>query len=95
MSNRGRQNVASYLAHDLGVDWRQGAEWFETCLLDYDVCSNWGNWVSAAGLAPGRSARFHVVKQVKFASRDGVSELTDMTAEQGQDKTVTNLLTKR
>ena len=65
MSNRGRQNVASYLARDLGVDWRQGAEWFEARLRDYDACSNWGNWVSAAGLAPGRAARFHVVKQVR------------------------------
>ena len=25
MSNRGRQNVASYLALDLGLDWRDGA----------------------------------------------------------------------
>jgi hypothetical protein len=29
------------------------------------VCSNWGNWVSAAGLAPGRAARFHVIRQVE------------------------------
>ena len=29
MSNRGRQNAASYLAHDLGVDWTWGAQWFE------------------------------------------------------------------
>ena len=50
MSNRGRQNVASYLALDLEEDWRQGADWFESCLLDYDVCSNWGNWVAAAGV---------------------------------------------
>ena len=28
MSNRGRQNVASYLALDLEEDWRQGADWF-------------------------------------------------------------------
>ena len=42
MSNRGRQNVASYLALDLGVDWRAGGDWFESCLVDYDVCSNWG-----------------------------------------------------
>jgi deoxyribodipyrimidine photolyase len=52
MSNRGRQNVASYLALDLEEDWRQGADWFESCLLDYDVCSNWGNWVAAAGVQP-------------------------------------------
>ncbi len=57
--------MASYLAHDLGVDWRRGADWFESRLLDYDVCSNWGNWVSAAGLAPGRAARFDVVRQVR------------------------------
>ena len=24
----GRQNVASYLILDLGVDWRRGADWF-------------------------------------------------------------------
>ncbi|CAJ1435853.1 unnamed protein product [Effrenium voratum] len=29
MSNRGRQNVASFLALDMGLDWRDGAEWFE------------------------------------------------------------------
>ena len=50
MSNRGRQNVASYLILDCGVDWRQGADYFESVLVDYDVCSNWGNWLSAAGL---------------------------------------------
>ena len=35
MSNRGRQNVASYLALDLGIDWRLGADWFESVLTDY------------------------------------------------------------
>ncbi len=50
MSNRGRQNVASYLILDCGVDWRQGADYFESILTDYDICSNWGNWLSAAGL---------------------------------------------
>jgi deoxyribodipyrimidine photo-lyase len=44
MSNRGRQNVASYLALDLGVDWRIGADHFESLLLDHDCPSNWGNW---------------------------------------------------
>ena len=42
MSNRGRQNVASYLILDLGVDWRKGADYFESLLIDYDVASNWG-----------------------------------------------------
>jgi deoxyribodipyrimidine photo-lyase len=50
MSNRGRQNVASYLVHDLNVDWRWGAEYFESVLIDYDVCSNYGNWNYVAGI---------------------------------------------
>ncbi len=65
MSNRGRQNVASYLALDLGVDWRRGADHFESLLLDYDVCSNWGNWCAAAGLTGGRVNRFNIGKQSK------------------------------
>jgi len=49
MSNRGRQIVCSFLVRDMGLDWRMGAEWFETCLLDYDPCSNYGNWTYGAG----------------------------------------------
>mmetsp|Transcript_145045 Transcript_145045/g.404053 ORF Transcript_145045/g.404053 Transcript_145045/m.404053 type:complete len:551 (-) Transcript_145045:197-1849(-) len=65
MSNRGRQNVASYLIFDLGVDWRYGAAHFEELLLDYDPCSNWGNWVAAAGLTGQRINRFNTKKQLK------------------------------
>ena len=65
MSNRGRQNVASYLVFDLQQDWRFGAAHFEALLLDYDVCSNWGNWVSAAGLTGGRINKFNIPKQSK------------------------------
>jgi deoxyribodipyrimidine photo-lyase len=43
MSNRGRQNVASLLTKDLYYDWRLGAEWFETLLIDFDPASNYGN----------------------------------------------------
>ena len=49
MSNRGRQIVASFLTRDLGLDWRMGAAHFEELLLDYDPCSNYGNWCYAAG----------------------------------------------
>jgi len=49
MSNRGRQIVCSFLVRDMGIDWRMGAEWFETCLLDYDPASNYGNWTYGAG----------------------------------------------
>ncbi len=50
MSNRGRQNVASYLAKSLRVDWRLGAEFFEQHLIDYDCASNYGNWTYLAGV---------------------------------------------
>ena len=65
MSNRGRQNVASFLTKNLGIDWRLGAEWFESMLVDYDVSSNWGNWLYSAGV--GNDARgfryFNLYKQ--------------------------------
>jgi len=67
MSNRGRQNVASFLTKNLGINWHMGAEWFESLLLDYDVCSNWGNWNYTAGV--GNDARgfryFNIPKQSK------------------------------
>jgi hypothetical protein len=57
MSNRGRQNVASYLALDLGIDWREGADWFESLLVDYDVCSNWGEHPSGRPVIRQRRAQ--------------------------------------
>jgi deoxyribodipyrimidine photo-lyase len=50
MSNRGRQNVASYFAKELLQDWRIGAAYFESMLLDYDVHSNYGNWMYVSGV---------------------------------------------
>jgi deoxyribodipyrimidine photo-lyase len=50
MSNRGRQNTASFLVNDLNVNWQMGADYFESVLIDYDVCSNYGNWQFVAGV---------------------------------------------
>jgi len=73
MSNRGRQNVASFLIKDLGLDWRLGAEWFESQLLDHDVCSNYGNWNYAAGIGndPRENRKFNIVKQGLDYDTDG------------------------
>ncbi|MEZ9391674.1 DASH family cryptochrome [Vibrio splendidus] len=49
MSNRGRQLAASCLIYELGIDWRHGAAYFESQLIDYDAASNWGNWAYIAG----------------------------------------------
>ncbi|WP_298440358.1 DASH family cryptochrome [uncultured Ferrimonas sp.] len=51
ISNRARQLAASCLVHQLQVDWRYGAAWFEHHLLDYDCGSNWGNWQHIAGVS--------------------------------------------
>ena len=50
MSNRGRQIVASCFINELNLDWRYGAAYFESQLIDYDVGSNWGNWQYLAGV---------------------------------------------
>ncbi|MDI9864745.1 DASH family cryptochrome [Flectobacillus sp. DC10W] len=65
MSNRGRQNVASFLVKDLKIDWTWGASWFESQLLDYDVCSNWGNWNYVAGVGndPRENRYFNILTQ--------------------------------
>jgi deoxyribodipyrimidine photo-lyase len=73
MSNRGRQNVASFLTKNLGIDWRWGARWFESCLIDYCPAANWGNWAYSAGVgADPRGFRgFDVVSQARRYDPEG------------------------
>ncbi|MBO0936673.1 DASH family cryptochrome [Fibrella sp. HMF5335] len=65
MSNRGRQNVGSFLVKDLGIDWTWGAAYFESMLVDYDPCSNWGNWNYVAGVGndPREDRYFNILSQ--------------------------------
>ena len=65
MSNRGRQNIASYFCHNLKLDWRYGAAYFEQQLIDYDVSSNWCNWAYIAGVGnnPRGVSVFNMEKQ--------------------------------
>jgi len=72
MSNRGRQNVASFLVFNLQIDWRWGAEYFESLLIDHHVTANWGNWVHAAGLTGSRLNIFNITRQA--ASYDDKGE---------------------
>ena len=66
MSNRGRQNAASFLIHDLHQDWRWGAAFFEHQLIDHDAASNWGNWKYIAGTGTDvRDTAFDVAQQAK------------------------------
>ena len=73
MSNRGRQNVASFLINDMHVNWQIGAEYFESLLIDYDPCSNWGNWIYIAGVGndPRENRYFNTVLQSKKYDSNG------------------------
>ncbi len=65
LSNRLRQVVASFWLHEYQGNWRVGASWFESQLLDYDVYSNYGNWLYIAGKGtdPRGGRHFNIQKQ--------------------------------
>ena len=72
MSNRGRQNVASYWAKEWEQDWRIGAAYFESMLIDYDVHSNYGNWIYNAGVGNDpRDRKFNIKRQAELYDADG------------------------
>jgi deoxyribodipyrimidine photo-lyase len=72
LSNRARQTVASWLARSEGIDWRWGAAWFESQLIDFDVGPNWGNWQYVAGVGNDpRNRIFDVRAQAQRYDEDG------------------------
>lgn len=54
-------------------DWRVGAAWLESQLLDYDVHSKQGNWLYIAGRGtdPRGGRRFNVARQSAEHDPDG------------------------
>jgi deoxyribodipyrimidine photo-lyase len=73
MSNRGRQNVASFMAKILKLPWLWGAEWFEKNLIDFDVETNQGNWMYLAGVGTDpRDRVFNSDLQATMYDPDGV-----------------------
>jgi deoxyribodipyrimidine photo-lyase len=72
LSNRGRQNASSFLVHYLKLDWRWGAAWFENRLIDYDPCSNYGNWAYVAGVGndPRPNRVFNPERQAEMYDPD-------------------------
>lgn len=72
MSNRGRQNVASYWAKEWEQDWRVAATYFESMLIDYDVHSNYGNWIYNAGVGNDpRDRKFNIKRQAEMYDAKG------------------------
>ncbi len=71
MSNRGRQNAASYFCKNLKLDWRIGAAYLKEMLIDYDVHSNYGNWLYLAGIGnDARDRSFNTEKQAEQYDSD-------------------------
>ncbi|MBK8504445.1 MAG: DASH family cryptochrome [Saprospiraceae bacterium] len=50
LEHKGRVLLANFLVREMEVNWIIGAELFESLLLDYDPCSNYGNWNHVAGV---------------------------------------------
>ena len=81
MSNRGRQNVGSYFAKNLFLDWRIGAAYFESLLIDYDVHSNYGNWMYVSGVGNDpRDRKFNIKLQAE--NYDGQSKFQKLWLQQ-------------
>ena len=71
MSNRGRQVTSSYFTKNLCLDWRVGAAYFESALVDYDVHSNYGNWQYVAGVGNDfKNRSFDIPLQAKTYDRN-------------------------
>lgn len=60
MHNRTRMVVASFLVKDLHIEWKRGADFFETWLLDFDAASNSHGWQWTAGCGTDASPYYRV-----------------------------------
>lgn len=63
LSNRNRQIVASYYVKNLGLDWRIGAAFFESLLVDYNPASNYGNWAYQSHVGNDKTYRIFDVQR--------------------------------
>ena len=93
MHNRVRMVTASFLVKDLHQDWRRGADYFMSQLLDGDVASNYLNWQWVAGTGTDSNPHriLNPTTQAQRFDRKGkyiqkwVPELSDLTPSQAID----------
>lgn len=64
MHNRVRMIVASFLIKNLQINWREGADWFNDCLVDADLASNTASWQWVAGCGADAAPYFRVFNPV-------------------------------
>ena len=64
MHNRLRMVTASFLAKDLGIDWRLGERYFADLLNDFDFSANNGGWQWAASTGCDAQPYFRIFNPV-------------------------------
>ncbi len=69
MHNRLRMVVASFLAKDLLVDWRNGEGYFARHLIDFDLAANNGGWQWAASTGCDAQPYFRIFNPVTQSQR--------------------------
>ena len=69
MHNRLRMVVASFLTKSLGIDWRQGADFFAQHLNDYDLAANNGGWQWAASTGCDAQPWFRIFNPITQSQR--------------------------
>jgi len=69
MHNRLRMITASFLAKDLGIDWRRGERWFADQLTDFDLAANNGGWQWAASTGCDAQPYFRIFNPVTQSER--------------------------
>ncbi len=69
MHNRARMVVASFLTKDLLIDWRAGARFFLTHLVDGDPASNNGGWQWAASTGTDAQPYFRIFNPIVQGKR--------------------------
>ncbi len=90
MPNRARMIVASFLAKDLLIDWREGERHFMDWLIDGDPAANNGGWQWSAGTGTDAQPYFRIFNPTSQSEKfdpDGVyirrwiPELRDVPAK--------------
>ncbi|MGV3651489.1 MAG: cryptochrome/photolyase family protein [Devosia sp.] len=69
MHNRVRMLVASLLAKNLLIDWREGESWFWDTLVDADIANNPASWQWVAGSGADAAPYFRIFNPVTQAER--------------------------
>lgn len=64
MHNRVRMIVASFLVKNMMVSWKEGADWFQDTLVDFDLANNVLGWQWVAGCGVDASPFFRIFNPI-------------------------------